>query len=182
MLSYRGHYKSCGKASEQGVYNDAEAAILQLKKLGVAEDNLIIWGHSLGTAVAIETALNRNVLGVILQCPIKEIKSAAIDVYKFYGKKLRLLAMGAFFENHIQKIDFIQKMDSINKIERITSPILVLHSKADRVAPWQNSVELAQKNPHSELYLSDAGNHWASDWCLDRILEFVKGGKVATIE
>lgn len=60
MLSYRGHYKSAGKASEQGIYNDAQAAIKHLKKLGVDEDKIILWGAFLGTAVALETAINNN--------------------------------------------------------------------------------------------------------------------------
>jgi len=174
MLSYRGHYKSGGKASEQGVYNDAKAAINQLKKLGVDEDKIILWGHSLGTVVAVETALRRNVSGVILQSPIKEIKSAAVDVYNFYCSRLKLHFLSNFAKHHISHINLIQKMDNINKIEKIKCPILIMHSKTDKIAPWQNSVDLAEKNPNAQLYIADKGSHWSADWCLNTILEFIQ--------
>jgi len=174
MLSYRGHYKSGGTASEHGIYNDAKAAILQLKKLGVDQDKIILWGHSLGTAVAVETALSHNISGVILQSPIKEIKSAAADVYEFYCTRLNLNFLANFVKRRISKVDFIQKMDSINKVEHLKCPILIMHSKTDKIAPWQNSVELAGKNPSSTLYVSETGSHWEIDWCLNSVLDFIQ--------
>lgn len=174
MLSYRGHYKSGGKASEQGVYNDAQAAILQLKKLGVDEDKIVIWGHSMGTAIAVQTAIRNNVLGLILQSPIKEIKSAAIDVYNFYSKKLNLAILGLFAEKYIQKMNFIQNMDNMTKIRDIKCPVLILHPIADKIAPFGNSIELSGQNPNVQLYISEEGNHWNADWCLERVFEFTK--------
>ncbi len=172
MLSYRGHYKCWGKASEQGVYNDAQAAIYELKKLGVDADKIILWGHSLGSAVAIETALHNKVAGVILQSPIKEIKSAAIDVYNFYCKRIHLDLIGFFAKTHIQLIDFIQKFDNINKIKDLQCPILIMHSKMDKIAPYKNSVALAEQNKNAELFLSEYGSHWDADWCFDKVLNF----------
>lgn len=174
MLSYRGHYKSSGKASEQGVYNDAQAAVLQLKKLGVDEDKIIIWGHSLGTVVASQTAINNKVLGLILQSPIKEIKSAAIDVYKFYGKRLHLNILGIFAIRHIEKMNFIQEMNNMTKIKGIKCPILILHSSSDNIAPHENAIALSKQNPNTQLYISEHGNHWDTDWCFDRVFEFTK--------
>lgn len=174
MLSYRGHYKSSGKASEQGVYNDAQAAILQLKKLGVDEDKIIIWGHSLGTVVAAQTAIYNKVLGLILQSPIKEIKSAAINVYSFYSQRMRLNILGLFARKHIQKMNFIQKMDNMTKIKDIKCPILILHSLTDKVTPHENAIELSKQNPNAQLYISEHGNHWDTDWCFDRVFEFTK--------
>lgn len=174
MLSYRGHYKSSGKASEQGIYNDAQSAILQLKKLGVEKDKIIIWGHSLGTVAAVETAKNNNIMGVILQSPIKEIKSAAIDVYNFYCKRLHLDVVALFAKKHLQGMDFIQKFDSVEKIKAVKCPILILHSQFDKIAPCENATELAKQNPHAQLYISQLGNHWDADWCLDRVFEFTQ--------
>lgn len=174
MLSYRGHYKSSGKASEQGVYNDAQAAIIQLKKLGVDADKIVLWGHSLGTVIALETALNNNVLGVILQSPIKEIKSAAIDVNNFYCKRLHVPFLAIFAKQYIEKMDFIQKINGIEKIKNVKCPILILHAKTDRIAPYQNSVDLAEQNPNSQLYISENGSHWDAFWCLGQVFEFVK--------
>lgn len=173
MLSYRGHYKSRGKASEQGVYNDTQAAILQLKKLGVDGDKIILWGHSLGTVMAVEAARRNKVLGVILQSPIKEIKSAALEVHRFYCNRLHLNIVGLLAQKHMERMDFIQKMDNISKIQDIKCPILILHNRTDQVAPYTNAVELAQKNPNSQLHISEVGSHWTSDWCFDKVFEFV---------
>lgn len=174
MLSYRGHYKSSGKPSERGLYKDAKAAMLQLKKLGVDEDKVIIWGHSLGTVVALETAVYYKVMGVILQSPIREIKSAAIDVYNFYCKRLNLNILAHFAQKHILQMRFIQKMNNMKKIKAVKCPILVLHSKTDKIASYHNSVDLVQQNPNTELYISEHGSHWDADWCIDRVFEFAK--------
>ena len=172
MLSYRGHYKSSGKASEQGVYNDAQAAILQLKKLGVDKDKIIIWGHSLGSAVALETACKNNVLGVILQSPIKEIKSAAIDVYDFYCERLHFTHLARFAKKHIQGMNFIQKMDNLSKIKEVICPILIMHNKTDKIAPYENAVELGEQNPNAQVFISEIGTHWDANWCFDKVFEF----------
>lgn len=173
MLSYRGHYKSAGKASEEGVYNDAQSAISQLKQFGIDEDKIIIWGHSLGSIVGIDAASKNNVLGLILQSPIKEIQSAAVDVFDFYCSRLHLDFLAHFARKHIESMHFIQKMEGLNKICGVKCPILLLHAKTDKIAPFANSVELANKNSNAQLFLSENGNHWDADWCLDKVFEFV---------
>lgn len=174
MLSYRGHYKSGGFATESGLYTDAASAIVQLKKLGVDKDKIILWGHSLGSAVAVETALNNEVCALILQNPIKEIKSAAQGVFNFYCNKMNLPILAKLVRPFIEKMNLFQKFDNIGKISKISCPILVLHAKSDKVASFQNSVELCEKNSKAQLYLSQDGTHWDSHWCFERIKTFAK--------
>lgn len=174
MLSYRGHYKSAGTPSEDGLYSDAETAVTQLKKLGVDKDKIIIWGHSLGSAVALETALQNKFLGVILQSPIKEIKTAAIDVSNFYYNRIHMKFLARYANKHLGKINFIQKLDGISKISCVKCPILLLHSKFDKIAPCSNSIELANLNPNTQLYISEEGTHWNADWAFDKVFEFIE--------
>lgn len=173
LLSYRGHYKSWGLPSERGVYIDAQTAIEKLNELGVCTDNIILWGHSLGTTVAVETAKNNNVKALILQSPIKDIKSAAIDISKFYFKKMRMYMLRTIAGHLIRGCKFIQKFDNVSKISKIKSPILIMHSKADKIAPYYNSMALANENEAAELFLSKKGNHWLNEWCFDKVLEFI---------
>lgn len=174
MLSYRGHYKSGGKASEKGLYDDAKAALKHLKKLGVDEDKIIVWGHSLGTSIALETAIQSKIPAVILQSPIKEIKSAAIDVYNFYCNRMHIGLLAVFVKKHIENIDFLQKMDNISKIKKIEVPVLIMHSSTDKIAPSKNSQELATLNLNSTLFISDKGSHWDADWCFEKAFEFIE--------
>ena len=55
---------------------------------------------------------------------------------------------------------------------KIKCPVLVAHSKGDKVAPCDNSIELAKLNKKAEVFLSEDGNHWNVAWCLERVDEF----------
>jgi pimeloyl-ACP methyl ester carboxylesterase len=174
MLSYRGHYKSGGIPSERGLYNDAKAALIQLKKMGIESDKIILWGHSLGSAIALNTAIYNKVLGVIIQSPIKEIKSAAVDIYNFYCTRINLKMLARYAKKHIYQIRFIQKLDNMSKIKAVKCPILITHSRKDRVAPCTNAIDLARQNPLASVFISERGNHWDSEWCLNKVFEFAK--------
>lgn len=173
MLSYRGHYKSWGLPSEKGLYTDAQTALNRLISFGIKSDDIILWGHSLGTTVAVETAKNNHVKALILQSPIKDIKSAACDISKFYFKKMRMYTFRYISQRLIRSIKFIQKYDNVSKMSKIRCPILIMHSKSDKIAPYYNSMALANENDKAELFLSTKGNHWLTDWCFDKVTEFI---------
>lgn len=174
LLSYRGHYKSSGWASEKGVYTDAQSGTKWLAENGISPESIVIWGHSMGTVTTIETAINNNVKGIILQSPIKDIKSAAIDVNNFYCNRMHMPALTALNREILQKTDFIQKFDGLSKIKKVKCPILILHSKTDRIAPYTNSIALAQNNPNAILKILDRGTHWDCAWCIQSIFEFIE--------
>lgn len=174
LLSYRGHYRAWGLPSEQGVYNDAQAAIYQLNKLGIKNEDIVLWGHSLGTTVAMQTAVKNKVKGLILQSPIKDIKSASIDLSKFYLRRIKIKWIRKYIKKHLEEVDFLQKFDNINKIEKVRCPILIVHSKTDRIAPSKNSRELYEKKLNAQLYLAERGSHWEKKWCIKKISEFIE--------
>lgn len=174
LLSYRGHYKSSGRASEKGVYTDAQSAIYELQKLGINVKDIVIWGHSLGTVTTLETAMNNDVKGIVLQSPIKDIKSAAIDVNNFYCRRIHMPTLSEINRQIISNTEFFQKFDAMSKIKRVKCPILILHSKTDRIAPYTNSIELAKCNPNSILKIFDRGTHWDCAWCINSIFEFLE--------
>ena len=173
LLSYRGHYKSFGFPSEKGVYIDAQSALTKLRELGVATENVVVWGHSLGTVTALETAMNEPVKAVIIQSPIKNIMSAAIDISNFYGRRMHFPLFAALNKELLSRMEFVQKFDAMHKIKMVKCPILILHSKTDRIAPYTNSIELAQNNPKAVLKIFDRGTHWDCAWCINSIFEFI---------
>ena len=73
----------------------------------------------------------------------------------------------------IRGCKFIQKFDNLSKISKVKCPILIMHSKADKIAPYYNSMALANENDSAELFLSKKGNHWLNEWCFDKVLEFI---------
>ena len=73
-VSYRGYGKSEGSPSEDGVYLDGMAALKYITEtLGFSEKNIIIFGRSIGTTVAINTAENRELGGVVLVTPLTSV-------------------------------------------------------------------------------------------------------------
>jgi hypothetical protein len=69
IIAWRGFSGNKGKPNELGLYRDAESAIKWLKLKGVIEQNIILYGESLGTGVAVEVAQNKNYAGIILESP-----------------------------------------------------------------------------------------------------------------
>ena len=69
ILAWRGFNGNEGSPSEQGLYQDANSVIKWIKNKGVKEENIILYGESLGTGVAIEVGQNKNFSGIILEAP-----------------------------------------------------------------------------------------------------------------
>ena len=67
-----------------GLYEDAVSAIRWLKIKGIDEKNIILYGESLGTGVAVEIAQNRNYAGVILGTA-RFARSSVLFAYKLPG-------------------------------------------------------------------------------------------------
>ena len=69
IISWRGFSGNSGKPSEQGLYKDGRSAIDWLKKMGLDEKDIIIYGESLGTGIATEISQNNNFAGLVLETP-----------------------------------------------------------------------------------------------------------------
>ena len=103
IFDYRGYGMSEGRASEKGTYLDAEAALDYLGTRGdVDQGRVALFGHSLGTAIAVETAVRREVYAVLLEAPFTSVRAMAAHSYPF-----------------VPGIDWIlrTKYDSLSKIE-----------------------------------------------------------------
>ena len=126
IIDYRGYGRSEGSPSEEGLYTDASAAwdyLATERKIPPAQ--IIIFGDSLGGAVAIELATKVNAAGLIVQSSFTSIKDMAAQVMPF-----------------IPTFILRTRMDSINKIARVRSPKLFIHSPADEMIPYRMGRQL----------------------------------------
>ena len=144
LLAWRGFNGNKGSPTEKGLYEDARSAIRWLKSQSIEENNLIIYGESLGTAVAIEISQNKNFAGVILESPFTSMVDAGKNVYPYLPVKLLLK----------------DKYESHKKIKNINIPTLIMHGKVDNIVPFymgKKMYELANQPKYS--YFSEYDDH-----------------------
>jgi hypothetical protein len=149
MIDYRGYGASGGGfPSEGGVYRDAEAAwdyLVHERRVNPA--NLVIYGHSLGGAIAIELALRHpDAAGLVVESSFTSIRDMA-------GLKSRysVLPVGLFLN---------QRFDSIAKVGRLTLPVLYVHGTADEVVPFEMGRALYAATPTArDFVVVRAGKH-----------------------
>ncbi|NQY09995.1 MAG: alpha/beta hydrolase [Flavobacteriales bacterium] len=144
LISYRGYAKSTGKPSEEGIYLDGEAAVtFAIETLGFQEENITIFGRSLGTTVAINASQKRNFKGVVLVTPLTSGKEMAVAM------ELGSLTSVAG-----------ESYNSIAKINNLIAPILILHGTIDNVIPFDMGKDLYDTyNGTKKLITIDGGNH-----------------------
>ena len=121
IFDYRGYGRSEGTASEKGTYLDGEAAIKYLlgrDDAGVRR--LILFGRSLGAAVAAEMAIRFNSLGLILESPFVSIREMARAIFPSLPIAWLLRT----------------RYDTMEKVRLIKTPILVLHGDRDATVPF----------------------------------------------
>ena len=90
LLSWRGFSKNKGKPTEAGLYEDARSAIKWLNKKDISNENIIIYGESLGTGVTTEIAQNENFAGIILESPFTSMIEAGKTQYPIFPIKFLL--------------------------------------------------------------------------------------------
>ena len=90
LLAWRGFNGNKGYPTEEGLYIDAKSAVDWLIKKGIKNEDIIIYGESLGTGVATEISQNNNFAGVILESPFTSMVAAAKSKYPIFPIRLLL--------------------------------------------------------------------------------------------
>lgn len=78
MIDYRGYGMSEGECTEQGLYEDAATAISWLKGQGVNNNQIVVYGYSLGAIPAIDRCAyeaNFNPIKLILESPLASVEN-----------------------------------------------------------------------------------------------------------
>lgn len=116
--AYRGYSGSTGRPSEAGLILDGKAAY-EFAAARFKPEQLVLWGESLGTAVAIATAAGRKVAGLVLDAPFSSAADVGAAAYPF--APVRWLIKDSF--------------RSDTRIADVSAPILILHGERDAVVP-----------------------------------------------
>jgi fermentation-respiration switch protein FrsA (DUF1100 family) len=174
MLDYRGHGRSSGSPTETGLYVDLESAVKYLKDFEhIPQDNVILWGRSLGGAVVTDVASRDRFKGVILESTFTNIRAVGIHLSQTGMIEGPTHFWSCIATKFAKYLPITQKFDSEHKIYKISSPLLIGHSVNDETVPVQMSYELARHNPKAQLFISKTGSHHSSDWFIPKALEFL---------
>jgi fermentation-respiration switch protein FrsA (DUF1100 family) len=143
-FDYRGYGESDGEPSEAGIYRDADAAYAYLRDgLAVPPERLLIFGHSLGSAVAVDLASRVPSRGLILEGALTSVPDVGQRTYFFVP--VRLMARNRFA--------------AAEKIARVSVPKLFLHATADEVIPYEFGRRLFELAPGPKRFVPLAGSH-----------------------
>lgn len=131
LVTYRGYSGNPGKPDEKGLYQDGRAAIRFLHSQNVPDSCIVLYGESIGTAVAIQIATEYQVGGLILQSPFLSLGAIGQFHYPFLPVKW------------VIKDSF----NSLKKVGQIHSPTLVLYGKNDDIIPPKFSIQIFEAIP-----------------------------------
>jgi len=144
LFDYRGYGRSSGSPSEEGTYLDAETAYRWLtEEKKVPPGRIIVHGESLGGAVALELALRRRVAGLILESTFTSVVDMGRHVFPFLPIK------------HMVRFRY----DSLAKIQRVSAPVLVMHSPHDDIVPYAMGRRLYEAAPQPKTFCEMTGGH-----------------------
>jgi fermentation-respiration switch protein FrsA (DUF1100 family) len=136
-FSYRGFSGSTGQPSERANIADAVFAYDSLRQRGVAARDIVIYGESLGTGVAIQVAAQREAAAVILDSPYSSIAEVAASRFWVYPTDWVLR----------------DRYDSIRHVPGVSQPILLLAGAADPIIPVQLARRLAAAITGEKRYI-----------------------------
>ncbi|KPK99221.1 MAG: hypothetical protein AMJ95_00295 [Omnitrophica WOR_2 bacterium SM23_72] len=143
IIDYRGFGKSEGRISEKGLYLDAQAAydyLVEIRKIPPAQ--IILYGESLGTAVAIDLAAKAGVRAIIVEGAFSKGRDMACRMYPFIPSFL-----------------FSDSYNSLKKIARIDVPKLFIHSRDDEIVPFKLARKLYEASRQPKEFAEISGGH-----------------------
>ena len=119
MMTYRGYGGSTGAPSEQANVADAKLAYDTLVRGGVDPADIILYGESLGSGIAVQVAAERRVGGLVLDAPFTSMVDLAVLHYPFIPARSLLR----------------DRYETLSHIGSVAAPLLILHGEGDEIIP-----------------------------------------------
>jgi len=167
IFDYRGYGASDGiAAKESELYADGDAAAdFVMKKKGVRSEQVVLYGHSLGTAIAADVASRRAFGAVVLESGFSSASSVATRALPWLPRFLHFLGKNRF--------------ESARKLNNVKCPILIAHGDPDLTIPTSEAQLLyeAANEPRKLLIIPGAGHvvfGSAGEQYLDQVEQFMR--------
>jgi len=160
-VEYRGYGGSEGSPSEQGLIADAEAAYaFAVSHYPVQQ--IVVWGGSLGSGVAVALAAEKPIGRLILEAPYTSTE--AVGAQHYWYLPVRFLMKDQFHSDQ--------------RIGKVKAPLLILHGVLDRTVPYsmgEQMFELANKPKHIVRFLDGGHNDLDAHGALNAVARFLAG-------
>ena len=163
LVSYRGYGGNPGRPTELNLIDDSGRALQWfLEKEKVSLKEVVFFGESLGSGVAVALAAQYPVGGLIFDGAYSSVRDVAQSVYPFIPVRFLLK----------------DTWDSLSRIGKVRSPAFFIHSKKDTVLPFRFAEKLFQaaNNPKKHLWLehSDHNDNLETEAVKKSILDFLQ--------
>lgn len=144
IFDYRGYGQSSGSPSESGTYLDAQAAWRYLTETkGIPSARIVLFGESLGGAVAAWLAMSEKPGALVLASVFTSVPDMAAKIYSFLPVRL------------LSRFDY----NTIEYLRSVTCPVFVAHSSQDDIVPFAHGRALYQAAPEPKRFLELQGGH-----------------------
>lgn len=145
LIEYRGYGDNPGRPTESNLIADSALALEWLFKQGVSSEEIILFGESLGSGVAIALAAQYPVKGLIFDGAFSSIAEVGQSAYPFLP--VRWLVKDTW--------------DSKSRIQKVHSPLLFIHSRKDSVVPFRFAQRLFQaaNEPKRHVWLEHSDHN-----------------------
>lgn len=160
-LEYRGYGGNEGSPSEPGLIADGEAAYAYAAAHYPVKQ-IVLWGQSLGSGVALAVAAEKPVSRVILEAPFTS--AAAVASMRYWYIPVSLLMKDQFHSDR--------------RIKKVTAPLLILHGVKDRVVPYamgERLFELANQPKYIVRFLDAGHDNLDANGALNAVARFLAG-------
>jgi len=135
IIDYGGYGRSTGTPSETRMFADARATRRFVIDHGTDPERLVYFGRSLGSAVALDLAVDQPPAKLILETPFTSLRAMAETLFPRALAKL-----------------VPQQFDNLAKIGRVRCPLLFLHGDRDEIVPFAHSLELFEAAPQPKQF------------------------------
>jgi fermentation-respiration switch protein FrsA (DUF1100 family) len=144
IFDYRGYGSSSGKPSEEGTYADAMAAYKWLtEEKKTAEEDIIIFGRSMGGAIAAQLAGKVKAQALVVESAF----TSYVDIAKEYYPYMPVRWFARF------------SYSTIDYIRDVHCPVMLIYSRNDEIVPYKFGLELYDAANEPKEFIEIFGSH-----------------------